>query len=129
MIRKNISLPSSGRRVGQERKHHKVGSKMEAKCTSETCVDFQRITPFYIPGDTTLHKQRRENKPCEKLLVFFCGSGSSSAEFICPEQVKFNPHSDMQFFRDHVNVIVQLAYIYFSKTVFLSAFSTKLLYA
>jgi hypothetical protein len=35
--------------------------KMEAICSSETSVDFQRTTRPYILEDTTLHNHRREN--------------------------------------------------------------------
>jgi hypothetical protein len=34
---------------------------MEAICSSETSVDFQRITRRYIPEDSTLHNHRCEN--------------------------------------------------------------------
>jgi hypothetical protein len=38
---------------------------MEAPCSSETSVDFQRTTQLYIPEDITLHNHRRENlKSC-----------------------------------------------------------------
>jgi hypothetical protein len=32
--------------------------KIEAKCSSETSVDFQRTTRRYILGDRTVHNQR-----------------------------------------------------------------------
>jgi hypothetical protein len=35
--------------------------KMEAICSSETLVDFKRITLRYIPVDSTLHNHRCEN--------------------------------------------------------------------
>jgi hypothetical protein len=35
--------------------------KMEAMCSSETSVDFQRTTRRYIPEDSTLHNNRCEN--------------------------------------------------------------------
>jgi hypothetical protein len=35
--------------------------KMEAICSSETSVDTQRTTRFYIPEDGTLHNHRFEN--------------------------------------------------------------------
>jgi hypothetical protein len=35
--------------------------KMEAICSSETSVDFQRITRRYIPEDSTFHNHRCEN--------------------------------------------------------------------
>jgi hypothetical protein len=35
--------------------------KMEARCFSETSVDFQRTTRRYIPEDRTLHNHRCEN--------------------------------------------------------------------
>jgi hypothetical protein len=35
--------------------------KMEAKCSSETSVDFQRNILRYIPDDRTLHNHRCEN--------------------------------------------------------------------
>jgi hypothetical protein len=34
---------------------------MEATCTYETTVDFQRTTRPYIPEDRTLHNHRCEN--------------------------------------------------------------------
>jgi hypothetical protein len=34
---------------------------MEATCSSETSVDFQRTTQCYIPEDRILHNHRREN--------------------------------------------------------------------
>jgi hypothetical protein len=34
---------------------------MEAICSSETSVDFQRTTQRYIPEDITLHNHRCEN--------------------------------------------------------------------
>jgi hypothetical protein len=34
---------------------------MEAICSSETSVDFQRATLRYIPEDGTLHNHRYEN--------------------------------------------------------------------
>jgi hypothetical protein len=34
---------------------------MEAICSSETSVDFQRVTRRYIPEDSTLHNHRCEN--------------------------------------------------------------------
>jgi hypothetical protein len=33
----------------------------EAKCSSETAIDFQRITRRYIPEDIALHNHRYEN--------------------------------------------------------------------
>jgi hypothetical protein len=39
--------------------------KMEATCSSETSVDFQRTTGHYIPKDRTLH-----NPCCEKLKSY-----------------------------------------------------------
>jgi hypothetical protein len=40
--------------------------KMEAKCFSETLVDFQRTTRRYIPEDSSLHTHRCENlKTCQ----------------------------------------------------------------
>jgi hypothetical protein len=43
--------------------------KMEATCSLETSVDFQRTTWCYIPEDSTLHNHRCENlksykEPC-----------------------------------------------------------------
>jgi hypothetical protein len=35
--------------------------KMEATCSSQTSVDFQRTTRRYIPEDRTLHNHRCEN--------------------------------------------------------------------
>jgi hypothetical protein len=35
--------------------------KMEAICSSEMSVDFQRATRRYIPEDRNLHNHRREN--------------------------------------------------------------------
>jgi hypothetical protein len=35
--------------------------KLEAKCSSETFGDFQRITRRYIPEDRTVHRDRCEN--------------------------------------------------------------------
>jgi hypothetical protein len=35
--------------------------KLEAICSSETSVDFQRTTRRYIPKDRTLHNHRYEN--------------------------------------------------------------------
>jgi hypothetical protein len=34
---------------------------MEAICSFETLVDFQRTTWYYIPEDSTLHNHRYEN--------------------------------------------------------------------
>jgi hypothetical protein len=34
---------------------------MEAICSSETSVDFQRTTLRYVPEDSTLHNHRCEN--------------------------------------------------------------------
>jgi hypothetical protein len=36
--------------------------KLEAVCSSETSVDFQRTTRRYIPEDRTLHEHRCENR-------------------------------------------------------------------
>jgi hypothetical protein len=38
---------------------------MEAICSSETSVDFQRTTWCYMPGDINLH-----NHNCENLLSY-----------------------------------------------------------
>jgi hypothetical protein len=35
--------------------------KMEATCSSETSVDFQWTTQYYIPQDKTLHNHHYEN--------------------------------------------------------------------
>jgi hypothetical protein len=40
---------------------HEATLKMEATCSSETSVDFQRTTRCYIPEDRTLHNHRCEN--------------------------------------------------------------------
>jgi hypothetical protein len=40
--------------------------KMETICSSETSVDFQRVTRRYIPEDKTLHNHR-----CENLKSYF----------------------------------------------------------
>jgi hypothetical protein len=40
--------------------------KMEAICSSETSVDFQRTTRRYITEDSTLHNHR-----CENLKSYF----------------------------------------------------------
>jgi hypothetical protein len=37
---------------------------MEAICSSETSVDFQRATRPYIPEDRILHNHRCENLKC-----------------------------------------------------------------
>jgi hypothetical protein len=47
---------------------------MEAICSSETSVDFQRTTRRYIPEDSTLHNHRCENLKsytgiCRRILV------------------------------------------------------------
>jgi hypothetical protein len=45
--------------------------KMKATCSSETSVDFQRITRRYIPDDRTIHYHRRENlKSYKNILVY-----------------------------------------------------------
>jgi hypothetical protein len=49
--------------------------KMEAMCSSETSVDFQRAIRRYIPKDRTLHNHRCENlKSYIVGLIFNCGS-------------------------------------------------------
>jgi hypothetical protein len=58
--------------IFQQSDHHEAGSnvfrlpysstlKMEATCSSETSVDFQRTTQRYNPEDKTLHNHRCEN--------------------------------------------------------------------
>jgi hypothetical protein len=68
-FRKNISPPSSG-----SSKPSKAPTtftliscspyptlKMEAICSAEASIDFQRTIRRYIPEDITLHNQRRQN--------------------------------------------------------------------
>jgi hypothetical protein len=44
---------------------------MEAKCFSETSVDFQRVTRHYITEDRTLHNHRCENPKSQTGSHFF----------------------------------------------------------
>jgi hypothetical protein len=47
--------------------------KMEAICSFETSVDFQRSTLCYIAEDRSLHNHRSENlKSCKCIVVFAC---------------------------------------------------------
>jgi hypothetical protein len=41
---------------------------MEATCSSETSVDFQRTTRRYIPEDSPLHNHRFENLKSYKFI-------------------------------------------------------------
>jgi hypothetical protein len=55
-----------GRRISQVRNQREAGSKHSSAlkkkiCSSETSVDFQQTTRFYISDDRTLHNHRREN--------------------------------------------------------------------
>jgi hypothetical protein len=45
--------------------------KMEAVCSSETSVDFQRTTRRYIPQDRTLHNHRCENLKSYTVIFIF----------------------------------------------------------
>jgi hypothetical protein len=45
--------------------------KMEATCSSETSVDFQRTTRRYIPEDKTLHNHRCENLKLYNFIADF----------------------------------------------------------
>jgi hypothetical protein len=68
------------RRINRARNRHEAGSKfflaysstfkMDAICSSETSVDFQRTTRRYIPEDGTLHNHRCEN--LKSYREFFC---------------------------------------------------------
>jgi hypothetical protein len=48
---------------------------MEAICSSETSVHFQRTTRRYIPEDGTLHNHRCEN--LKSYIMFACFSDTS----------------------------------------------------
>jgi hypothetical protein len=61
MFRRNISPPSSG--------PNKPSLKMEAICSSETWVDFQRTIQCYNPEDSTHHNHRYENLKSIELSV------------------------------------------------------------
>jgi hypothetical protein len=57
-----------GSKIRQARNQHEADGKqrvsnlkMETICSSETWVDFQRITGRYIPEDRTLHNHLCEN--------------------------------------------------------------------
>jgi hypothetical protein len=52
---------------------------LEATCSSETSVDFQRTTRRYIPEDRTLHKPRCKNLRCYNELTSPQQSLSSSS--------------------------------------------------
>jgi hypothetical protein len=55
--------------------------KMEATCSSETSVDFQRTIRRYIPEDGALHNRRRENlKSYKKEIVCRFGSNARACE-------------------------------------------------
>jgi hypothetical protein len=62
-------LHLQGRRISQALHQRDAGGKqrcydtteMEATCSSETVVDFQRTTWCYIPEDRNLHNHRSEN--------------------------------------------------------------------
>jgi hypothetical protein len=58
-------LHSQGRRISQASNQYEAGSKqspkMEATCSSETLVDFQRTARRYIPQGRTLYNHRCEN--------------------------------------------------------------------
>jgi hypothetical protein len=45
--------------------------EMEATCSSETSVDIQCTTLRYIPEDSTLHNDRRENLKFYKIMLIF----------------------------------------------------------
>jgi hypothetical protein len=76
-FRRNISPPSSGSKNKQRKKPAELclppaftlvscsayflTLKMEATCSSETSVDFQRTTRRFIPDDTTPHNHCYEN--------------------------------------------------------------------
>jgi hypothetical protein len=49
--------------------------KMGAICSSETLVDFQRITRRYIPEDSTLHNHYCENLKCYREKCCFDATG------------------------------------------------------
>jgi hypothetical protein len=82
-------LNLQGRRISQARNQHKElclspsftlvscsayssTPKMEAICSSETSVDFQRIARRYIPEDSTLHNHRCENLKSYMFFIKFC---------------------------------------------------------
>jgi hypothetical protein len=44
--------------------------KIEAICSPETSIDFQRITQRYLPEDITLHNHNCENLKSYKLNLF-----------------------------------------------------------
>jgi hypothetical protein len=51
--------------------------KMEAVCSSETPVDFQRTTRRYIPEDSTLHIHRCEDLKSYIMFGLFLQSNSN----------------------------------------------------
>jgi hypothetical protein len=68
---------------------------VEAICSSETSVDFQRTTQCYIPEDSTLHNHRCENlKSYIRNILYY-------SIFIghCPVSVSFNPLHLIDFIR------------------------------
>jgi hypothetical protein len=62
---------------------------MEAICFSETSVDFQRITPRYIPEDNTVHNHRCENLKSYKDRLICDGATAlfSSSYYISMVQI------------------------------------------
>jgi hypothetical protein len=71
-----MSPPSSGSKNKPRSQHDVVTSRallmeMEAKCSSETSVDFQQTTQHYIPEDRTLHSATLIQSLCLKCRKVF----------------------------------------------------------
>jgi hypothetical protein len=64
--------------------------KIEATCSYETSVDFQRTTRRYIPEDGTLHNHRCENL---KSYELFSSLASKTSHGFSPRRPEFEPGS------------------------------------
>jgi hypothetical protein len=60
---------------------HVAAVKTEANCSSETSVDFQRITRRHVPEDESLRNRRYENlKPKADAIELRADSAAESAK-------------------------------------------------
>lgn len=70
---------------------------MEAVCSSEASVDFQRTTLRYIPDDGTVHNHRCEDLQSNKTALHYVQTFRRAAIVSCPTWIgSLNPNCSTQ---------------------------------